>query len=162
MTIDNPVNLAVDSLLAERQRIEFGLRHHQFFVGPAHGDELANERHLEFAIHLFALLFGGMFLEPVSQRINEREVTVHVLVLNERATHDDLRDENERDDIGGGFGIADERRNTTAEGHATHGGHEEDAEINPEHPADLQDVVADQNEKNALNQGKHSERHCFR
>ena len=39
----------------------------------------------------------------------ERKVAIHVLILDERATHDDLRDQHERDNVGGRLRIADER-----------------------------------------------------
>jgi hypothetical protein len=36
------------------------------------------------------------------------------------------------------------------------------AEIEPKHAADFQNVIADQDKKDALNEGKHSERERFR
>ena len=49
-----------------------------------------------------------MLGEPAGKGVNEPEVAVHVLIFDERAPHDDLRDENERDDIGGRFRIGHE------------------------------------------------------
>ena len=56
-----------------------------------------------------------MLGEPAGESVNEREVSVHVLILDQRAAHDDLRNQDERDDVGRGFRIGHERRNDQAQ-----------------------------------------------
>src|SRR6266704_3512268 len=84
------LNLVMGAVLALGKRIELGLGNNHFFVRPAHCDELTYERYLQFALRLSRLFRVGMFGKPVRERVNQIEVTVHVLVFDERATHDDL------------------------------------------------------------------------
>ena len=67
-----------------------------------------------------------MFGEPMRERIKKSKVPVHVLVFNEGATHDDLRNQDERDDVGRRFRIGDERRNKQTKRYAAHCRHEHD------------------------------------
>ena len=89
------------------------------------------------------------------ERVEESEVPVHVFVFDERPTHDDLRNQHQRDDVGRRFRIGDERRDKQTKRHAAHCRHEHDSQVNPKHPADLQDVITDQDKKDALNQRKY-------
>src|SRR6266403_1737020 len=84
-------DFALCSVLPPCQRVELCLRDNHFFVRPAHGDELTDKGHLELAPHFLFLLLAGMLGEPMRERIQQSEVSVHVLVLDESATHDDLR-----------------------------------------------------------------------
>ncbi len=77
-------------------------------------------------------------------------------ILDERAAHDDLRNQDERDDVGRRLRIGHERGNDQAERDAAHRGHEHDTEIDPKHPANLEDVIADQDKKDALDEGENS------
>ena len=106
---DDAIDLLLRPVLPPRERIKFRLCNNHLLVRPTHGDKLTDERHLEFALDLLAALFCRVFMEPARERVNQREVTVHVLVFDERATHDDLRNQNKRDDIGGGFRIGHQR-----------------------------------------------------
>ena len=96
------------------------------------------------------------------ERINEHEVAVHVLVFDERAAKDNLRNQDERYNVGGGFRIGHERRNEQPKRHAGHRRHQHDAEIDPEHPANLQEIIADQHEKHALGERENAERKRLR
>src|SRR6266487_146927 len=151
------LNFVTGSILPAGQRVELGLRENDLFVRPTHGDKLTNKWHLQLALHLLALIAARMFGEPMRERINKSEVPVHVLILDEGAAHDDLRNQNERDDIGRRFRIGNERRNEQTERHTAHRRHEHDSKVKPEHAADLQDVIPDQDKKHALNEGKYTE-----
>ena len=102
-----------------------------------------------------------MLAEPVAERIEQGEIAIHVLVFDERAAHDDLRNQNQRDDIGRGFRIGHKRGNDQPERHPAHRSHEHDPKIDPKHPADLEDVIADQNEEHRLDEREHAERDAF-
>ena len=93
MPVDDPMELVVGAILPSCERIQFRLRHNQFFVRPAHRDELADERHLQLTVHFFRFITIRMLVEPARKSINERQVSIHVFVLDERATHDDLWNE---------------------------------------------------------------------
>src|SRR6266487_2631336 len=95
---DNPVDLALRSVLPMGKRVELSLRQNHLVVRPTHSDELTNKRHLQLALHLLAFVRAGMFGEPMRERIKKSKVPVHVLVLNEGATHDDLRNQDQGDD----------------------------------------------------------------
>src|SRR6186713_1392279 len=69
--------------------------------------------------------------------------------------------QNKRDDIGRCFGVRYERRDNETERHAAHRCQEHYSQIEPEHSANLQDEIADEHEKNALNEGEKSERDRF-
>ena len=97
----------------------------------------------------------------MGQRVDKRQVSVHVLILDQSAAHDDLGNQDQRHDIGRRFWISHERRNEEAKRHTGHGGHEHDAEIDPEHPANLQNVIADQDEEHTLEKGENAERNRF-
>ena len=58
------------------------------------------------------------------KRIKQREVPIHVLIFNECPAHDNLRNQNERDNVGRRFRIRDQRGNQQAKRHAAHGCHE--------------------------------------
>ena len=79
---DDGIDFALRALLSGSQWIKFRLRHDHLFVRPAHRNKLTDERHLQFAVHFFAAVFGRMFLKPARQRINQAEVAVHVFVFN--------------------------------------------------------------------------------
>jgi hypothetical protein len=97
-----------------------------------------------------------MLMKPARESVNEPEIAVHVLILDHRAPHDDLRDEDERNDIGRGFRVGDEGGNNQAQRDPAHCGHEDDREVRPEHPANLEEVIADEDKENALDEGKHA------
>ena len=99
-----------------------------------------------------------MFGEPVRKGINQAEVPVHVLVFDECATHNDLWNQNQRDDIGRGFWVGHERRDYETQCYAAHRRQEHYSQIEPEHAANLQGEIADQHEKNALNEREKPER----
>ena len=99
-----------------------------------------------------------MFGEPVRKGINQAEVPVHVLVFDERATHNDLWNQNQRDDIGRCFRVGHERRDNETQRYAAHRCQEHYSRVEPEHAANLQDEIADQHEKNALNEREKPER----
>src|SRR6516225_12415367 len=80
--------------------IEFRLRDNHFLVRPAHADELADKWHLKLTLRFSRLFRVRMFGKPMRKGVKQTEVPVHVLVLDERAAHDDLRNQNQRDDIG--------------------------------------------------------------
>ena len=58
---------------------------------------------------------------------------------------------------GRGFRIRHQGRNDQAERDPSDRSHEHNCEINPKHPADLQNEIADQDEQNALNQREYTE-----
>ncbi len=157
VAIDDPANLSIGALLPASQRIKLCLRNDDLFVRPAHRNELADERHLQLAVHLLPQLPGWMLVEPMRQRIDEREIAIHVLVLDQRSTHDDLWNEHKRNDVRRRFRIGHERRDHQTQGHAAHRRHEDDAQIDPEHSANLQDVIADQDEQEALDECENTE-----
>ena len=86
-----PVDLALRAVLSPRQRIELGLRDNHLFIRPAHGDELTDKRNLQFAFRFSVFFCARMFGEPMREGIKQTKVSIHVLVFDERATHDDLR-----------------------------------------------------------------------
>ena len=90
--------------------------------------------------------------------MKQSQIPVHVFVLDQCATHDDLGNQNKRHDVSRGFRVGYERRDEQTQRHATHRSQEHDPEIDPEHSANLQERIADQNEKDALNEGKDSQR----
>ena len=103
-----------------------------------------------------------MFVKPARERINQTEVAVHVLILNESAAHQDLRNQNQRNDVGCGLGVGYERRNEKAQGETADGGHEHQREMRPEHAANLENVIADQDEEHALDQREDRQRRHLR
>src|ERR1700745_3526637 len=90
--------------------------------------------------------------------IKQTEVPVHVLVFDERAAHDDLWNQNQRDYIGRGVRVGKERRENETQRLAAHRRQEHYGQIDPEHAPDLQDEIADQHEKNTLDERKETER----
>ena len=131
------LNFVAGSILPARQRVELRLCENNLFVRPTHGDKLTNKWHLQLALHLLALIRARMFGEPMRERINQSEVPVHVFILDEGSAHNDLRNQDERDDVGGRFRIGNERRNDQTKRQAAQRRHEHDSQVNPEHPADL-------------------------
>ena len=103
-----------------------------------------------------------MLGEPAGESVNQRQVPVHVLVFDERAAHDDLGNQNQRHDVGRRFRIGHDRRNHQTQRHAAHGGHQHDAEIDPKHPADRENVIPDRHKKDALDECEETERNKFR
>ena len=99
-----------------------------------------------------------MLGEPAAEGINQREVAVHVLIFDERSTHDDLRNQDERNNVCRRFRIGHDRRDDQPEGDTPHRRHQHHAEIDPEHPPDREDVVPDQDEKEALKERKKTQR----
>ena len=93
--------------------------------------------------------------------MDEVEVAVHFLVFDEGAAEDDLGDEDERDDVEGGFGVADETGDEEADADAAEGGEEHPEEIGEEHFADLEDAVADGEVDDVLGEGDGSEGEHF-
>ena len=86
--------------------------------------------------------------------MKQSEVPIHVLVFDQCAAHDDLRNQNERHDVGRRLRVGHQRRDEQTQRYAAHRSHEHDPEIYPEHSPDLQNGIADQDIKNALNEGK--------
>ncbi len=109
MSRHNRVDLLLRFFLAFREWIEFRLRHHQLLVGPAHGDKFTDEGNLKAAVHLARFIAVRMLLEPARESVDQSEVPVHVLVFDHRAAHDDLGNEDERNDVGGRFRVVHER-----------------------------------------------------
>ncbi len=108
-------------------------RHNHLLIRPRHGDELADEWHLQFAVHLLVLFFVRMLRKPARESVDEREVCGHVLIFNERATHDDLRIKDQRHDVGAVFG-SETREEITSRGRPAHRRYEDDSEVDPKHP----------------------------
>jgi hypothetical protein len=52
---------------------------------------LTDKRNLQLAFRLSVFVCARMFGEPMLERIKQTEVAIHVLVFDERAAHDDLR-----------------------------------------------------------------------
>src|SRR5205823_6954318 len=154
VTSHDPIDLALGSVLAACHRIQFRLRHNHFLIRPAHADELANEWHLQFAVHFLVLFLVRMLRKPTRKRIDKREVAVHVFIFDECATHDDLRNQNQRYNIGGRLRIRNDGGNHQTEGDPTHRRHEHDPEVNPKHPADFENVIADQDKEDALHRSE--------
>src|SRR4030095_5103145 len=152
------LNFVMSAVLALGKRIELGLGDDHFFVRPAHGDELADKWHLQFALRFSRLFRVRMFGKPVRKGINQAEVPVHVLVFDERATHNDLWNQNQRDDIGRCFRVGHQRRDNETQRYAAHRRQEHYSQVEPEHAPNLQDEITDEHEKNALNERKKAER----
>jgi hypothetical protein len=74
---------------------------------------------------------------------SQRNVAVHFLVFDEGSAEDDLGDEDEGDDVEGGFGVAHEAGDEEADADAAEGSEEHPEEVGEEHFADLEDAVAD-------------------
>jgi len=60
------------------------------------------------------------------------------------------------------LGIGNERGNDQAEATPPHRRDENDSEVNPKHPADFENVIADKDKENALQQREDAQRSCFR
>src|SRR5204863_9950029 len=99
-----------------------------------------------------------MLGKPAVKGVNQSEVPVHVLVLDERTAHDDLWNQNERHDVRRGFRIGHETGDDETKRDPAHRGHKHDAEIDPEHAADLENVIAVQDKENALDDGEEAKR----
>src|SRR6266702_4162321 len=78
------------------------------------------------------------------------------------APHDDLSNQDQRHNVGGRLRIGNDGGNHQAERDPTHRRHEHDPEVNPKHPADFENVIADQDEENALQQREDTQRNGFR
>src|SRR5437899_8329016 len=120
MTSHDPIDLALSAVLATRHRIQFGLRHNHLLVGPAHGDELTDEWHLQFAVHFLVLFLVRMLGKPAAEGVDEREVAVHVLIFNERPTHDYMRNQVQWHDVGRRLRIVYESGYHLADGNITY------------------------------------------
>src|SRR5207253_5022534 len=120
------------------------------------------EWHLQFAVHFLVLFLVRMLRKPARERVDEGEVAVHVFIFDKRPTHDDLRNQDQRHDVGGRLRIRNEGGNHQAEGDPTHRCHEHDPEVNPKHPPDFENVIADQDKEDALRQREDAERNRFR
>jgi hypothetical protein len=59
------LNFIISPILPPRERIEFGLGDNHLFVRPAHGDELADQWHLQFALGFQCLVRARMFGNPM-------------------------------------------------------------------------------------------------
>src|SRR5207237_9914522 len=101
MTSHDPIDLALGSILPARYRIQFGLRHNHLLIGPTHGDELADEWHLQFAVHFLVLFLVRMFRKPARDRVEEGEVAVLVFIFDKSRAHDDMRIKDKRNEVGG-------------------------------------------------------------
>ena len=84
-----------------------------------------------------------MFGKPMRKGVKQTEVLVHVLVFDECSAHDDLRNQNQRDDVGRSLRVGYQRRDNQTQRHATHCRQEHDRQVDPEHAPDLQYEIAD-------------------
>ena len=114
------LNFVISAILPPRQGIEFGLSNNHLFVRPAHGDELADKWHLQLALRLHRFLGVRVLRKPMRERMKQSEVAVHILVLDQCATHDDLRNQNQRDDVGRSLRVGHQGGDDQTQRYATH------------------------------------------
>src|SRR5438132_1489218 len=124
-------------ILPFRKRIEFSLTDDDGLVRPARWDELANQRYLDILrLHISGSLLR--FRDSVSgEKVEKIKIPIHLFVLNQSAAQNDLRNQNERHDVGRRFGVIDQRGNEEASGNATDGSSSDKPKVRPEHSADL-------------------------
>ena len=154
--LDDFIDPLLERVLGDGERIAGGLGEHDGLVAPAQRHEFAQERDFQFV---------GRFerpavvaAEPPAQAVDEVEVAVHFLVFDQGAAEDDLGNEDERDDVDGGFAVANQAGNKQPEHHAGHGAEQHPEEIIPEHVADFEHRVADEQVDGALGGGEDGER----
>src|SRR5882724_5112878 len=81
MLPDYGIDLALSALLPRRERIQFRLGHNHFLVRPAHRNELAHERHLQFALHFLAAVLAS----ETSDETSRPSARLPTAVMNIRA-----------------------------------------------------------------------------
>ena len=150
----------VEDILGLVERVMIGLSEDEAFIGPAERHEFADEGDAEIAGAVLGIGWVGG-AEPFTDAVDEVEVAVHFLVFDEGAAEDDLGDEDERDDVEGGFGVADETGDEEADADAAEGSEEHPEEIGEEHFADLEDAVADGEVDDVLGEGDGTEGEHF-
>ena len=156
------VDPLLQAILPDRERVQLRLRDDQGLVAVVRGDEPGERGDAELRVVARGRL--GDFRvgpEPAVERIDQVEILVHLLVFDQRAAKDELRDEHERDEVCGRLGIGNQAGNNQAQRDATRGGDEHEPPIRKEHPADFEHGIADDHEERALDRAEHGERAEF-
>ena len=158
-----PIDLALRVVLSPRERIQLRLRHDHLFVGPAHRDELADERHLQPAVHLSVLVrcsdvrrtnAKGCKRSPRLRFMSSYLMSAPPMMICGMRTSGTM--------LAAVFGSATSEETTRPNATPPIAVMNMIAEIDPKHPADLENVIADQDKEDALNEGKHAERERLR
>ena len=145
-------NFRFDIVRELTRRIVLGVLDDECLVAPAKGHEVTDRGDAEFAF-----LFGISCGKP----LHDVEAAVHFLVFNQRTTKNDVRNEDERDDVDGGLGTADETGDEKAGGDADKGGHSHPESIGEKHRSDPENGVGNDEVDDALDERKESERDVF-
>ena len=153
---DQPVDLVLDCFLAAGEGIQFGLREDQRLVGPSGRHELTDERNHQVASGRHGAV--GMGVHPFLDRVNKVQIAIHLLVFDQGAAQDDLRNQDGRDNQDAGFAFRDQGGDDQSDRHAAARGQKHRDKDNPEPAPESQQRVADPREERALNDGKSGER----
>jgi hypothetical protein len=139
------------------KRVEFSLSDDDSLVRPAGRDELANQWHLDILrLHISRSLVR--FRDSVTgKKVKEIEIPIHLIVLNQSAAENNLRNQNQGDDVPGRFSIIDQRGNKEASGYSTYRSSSDKPEVGPEHSADFENKIANQYEKDRLGKREQGE-----
>ena len=118
------------------------------FVAPAEGHELTKER--DFQLIRWLQRAAVITAQPAAQVVSEVEIPIHFLIFDEGSAENDLRDQDERDDIDGGLAFAHQAGDEQTEHHPGERTEEHPEEIIPEHGFDFQHGISDEQVDGAL------------
>ena len=151
------LDLGLDEVGEGARGIVLGVGDDDGLIAPAQGHEVADPGHFETARLLFFIIGD----EPLADVLDDVKAAVHLVVLDERTTENDIRNEDERDDVDGRLGAAHDARDKKSRGDPDKGGEEHPEEVVEKHVPDPEDGVADEQVDDALDEGEEPEGEVF-
>ena len=156
---DDIVDHRLDGFLAAGEGIEFRLCKNESLIGPAGRHDLANEGDMKIAPCGHGAI--GVSVCPLLDGVDEIEVTVHLLIFDQGAAENDLRNEDDRNNENAGLTLRYERGDEQADGCAACRSEEHGYKNNPKPILERQEGIADPSEKRALDQCEKGEGQNF-